>query len=650
MSLQGSLKQSSGCRLLLAGIGGDSHSVGLILLRWGLTSAGYDVRFLGTQNSLEEVIAEAHDVSLVMLSCMDGHARHYLRNHGALLLGGETIWYLGGNPSMSRSFSDEKFFHDFGFRRIFMSFVPMHTILETVAMDLGEQQLKVRVSDGRSVNSSALKGRGPRLLGPVVADEKVAWTTMEPERREVVQMWPTGHRARDLEDNAKFLLSHPNLADSEATVLARGCRPLIQPRTGVARTNAQTTLMKQMLSSGADVVSYQIDSLTRTGQYSLVADVLADDPTGESGALNGYPLVNQGVLALRKSISELRAPTQVRHSASDPRLLAEISFAGGAAAFEGGAICYNLPYYKDLPLAESIRRWQYVDRLAGFYAEKFGVTIHREYFGVLTGTLIPHSLALVTGLLETLLAVRQGVRAVSIGFGESGSALQDAAAVEAVFRIVPKYLRELGFGHVQVTVTISQYMGAFPHAHAAARLLLRGSSRAASRAGAQRIITKTFVEATNIPSAEDNSESLRIVVEAMEARVLQIDDNAVRQEVDLIVQEVEAIFASVIGAGGGDLAAGIVSAFQGGLLDVPFSPSIHNAGKVMAARDASGALRFLDTGGLRLPADIVSHHLDLMSERCRLEGLPWSRRHELIERDILKVVAGEFEAWPLDRA
>lgn len=52
---------------------------------------------------------------------------------------------------------------------------------------------------------------------------------------------------------------------------------------------------------------------------------------------------------------------QVRHSTSDPRLLAEISYAGGATSFEGGAVCYNMPYYKDYPLDESLNCWRYVD-------------------------------------------------------------------------------------------------------------------------------------------------------------------------------------------------------------------------------------------------------------------------------------------------
>ena len=36
-----------------------------------------------------------------------------------------------------------------------------------------------------------------------------------------------------------------------------------------------------------------------------------------------------------------------------------------------------------------------------------------------------------------------------------------------------------------------------------------------------------------------------------------------------------------------------------GLLDIPFAPSTHCSGKVMTARDNTGAVRYLDPGNLR---------------------------------------------------
>ena len=41
-----------------------------------------------------------------------------------------------------------------------------------------------------------------------------------------------------------------------------------------------------------------------------------------------------------------------------------MSLAGGVTAFEGGPVCYNIPYYAELPLEVSLERWRYVDRQA----------------------------------------------------------------------------------------------------------------------------------------------------------------------------------------------------------------------------------------------------------------------------------------------
>jgi Methylaspartate mutase E chain (MutE) len=49
----------------------------------------------------------------------------------------------------------------------------------------------------------------------------------------------------------------------------------------------------------------------------------------------------------------------------------------------------------------------------------------------------------------------------------------------------------------------------------------------------------------------------------------------------------------------GSLATSVVHAFHQGFLDVPFSPSIHNRGEVVTARDAEGAVRFVSTGQLQ---------------------------------------------------
>lgn len=107
-----------------------------------------------------------------------------------------------------------------------------------------------------------------------------------------------------------------------------------------------------------------------------------------------------------------------RHA--DARLLAEISMASGFTSYEGGGISYNIPYAKRVTLEKSIRDWQYCDRLMGMY-EEHGIRINREPFGPLTGTLIPPFISHSIAIIEGLLALEQGVKSITVGYGGSAA-------------------------------------------------------------------------------------------------------------------------------------------------------------------------------------------------------------------------------------
>src|SRR6185369_1891533 len=83
----------------------------------------------------------------------------------------------------------------------------------------------------------------------------------------------------------------------------------------------------------------------------------------------------------------------------------------------------------------------------------------------------------------------------------------------------------------------------------------------------------------------------------------------------IIEREVDLILDSVIHCGGGSLTTGVVQAFRQGFLDVPFSPSIHNRGEVVTARDVEGAVRFLSTGQLQLDRELKEFHRARMQDR-----------------------------------
>jgi methylaspartate mutase epsilon subunit len=72
-----------------------------------------------------------------------------------------------------------------------------------------------------------------------------------------------------------------------------------------------------------------------------------------------------------------------------------------------------------------------VDRLTGLYEEN-GISINREPFGPLTGTLVRPRCPTAVAVIELLLAAEQGVRNVTIGYGQLGNITQDVAAISTL--------------------------------------------------------------------------------------------------------------------------------------------------------------------------------------------------------------------------
>ncbi len=633
--------------VLLGGLGGDSHSVGLIVLREALSAHGYRVRYIGTQNSLEDFLHLAGLCNVAMISSMDGHARYYLREFPALkarLAAKDTLWYLGGNLHIGEGRGCERDFIEMGFDRVFVKFVDLRSVLEILARDLNGVEA---VADYPSLWERSLPVN--KCLPGSAADERVEPETFERCRREVLGSWKTGDGVRGLDESARFLCAQSSFARAQARVNGDARHILIQPRSGVPLIADQVKLFRAFKGAGARVLSYQVDSLTRNNNYAGAEEAIRESRATGRPVLNGFPVVNHGVPGMRQVVRQVRVPLQTRHSTRDPRLLAEISYAGGVTSFEGGAICYNIPYYKDYPLADSVNNWQYVDRLTGLYHEKFGIVLDREFFGTLTATLIPPCLAIVTNIVEALLAVRQGVRCVSLGYAEQGHRAQDIAAVRTMRRMAGELLANMGYKDVQVNTVFYQYMAAFPAGRERSAELIRNSATTAALSGATRVIGKTPVEAVRIPELRDNLEGISLIQRGVaEAAECRADEARVGSECDLIRREVEAIFESVIYCGGGDLARGVAAGFEKGYIDIPFSPSIHNRGEVMTARDVEGAVRFLSTGNLQLGAELREFHREKAAERRRAEGLLSPRQdYLLVESDVLRVSRGLYERWPL---
>ncbi|MDJ0839492.1 MAG: methylaspartate mutase subunit E [Acidobacteriota bacterium] len=643
------MSQAKPYRVLLGGIGGDSHSVGLNVLRGALNAAGYQVVFLGIQNHIEDFFRFAGSVHLVMVSSMDGHAYSYLdgfRDQQQQHRGRKPLWYLGGNFHAENLRKGMDAFREMGFDRVFVRHLDLDEILDIVARDLSSVSLAEPLPPVPPVRPETREG-----LIPDIRDRALSDHLFQMQRPHILNHWWTGSQARDLRANAGYLAGKPNFAVEQARTLSGRRGILIQPRCGVSLPQQQARIFQRFRRLGLNTLSYQVDSLTRNNNYKAAEEEIRESRKSGKSTINGFPMVNLGVETMRNIADVTGAALQARHSTRDPRLLAEIAYASGVTSYEGGAICYNIPYYKDYPLHESIQKWQYVDYLTARYYDRFGIVLDREFFGTLTATLIPPSLALAVVIIESILAVQQGVRSVSPGYAEQGNRIQDIAAIQVLGELTREWLDNMGYRNVQVNTVFHQYMAAFPERRDQAQDLIYQSAITARLSGATRVLTKTAVEALRIPSLEDNADAVGLVQQAVrEADQLHLIPGPIMEEKHWIRREVECIITEVLYAGDGDLARGVVRAFDRGILDIPFAPSIHNRGDVITVRDREGAVRYYDAAALPFDREIKAYHADKILARasCERRVLPRDIAR-MVQEDVLRCADPDTFRWPLNR-
>ena len=467
------------------------------------------------------------------------------------------------------------------------------------------------------------------------------------EREEVLNGWPTGKNV-DLDEATEYLKNIPdekNFAIKMQKADEAGITTA-QPRAGVALINEHIQLLQHLQNEGgADFLPSTIDAYTRQNRYEEGEKGIQESQKAGRSLLNGFPAVNHGVQGCRQVFESVDLPLQLRHGTPDSRLLAEIGHAGGFTSNEGGAISYNIPYSKRVTVEKSIRDWQYCDRLVGIYEER-GVTLNREPFGPLTGTLVPPSTSNALGILEALLAAEQGVKNITLGYGQCGNLLQDVAAVNALRDQAREYLDQYGYKDVILTTVFHQWMGGFPEDESRAFGLISLGATAAALSGATKVIVKTPHEAVGIPTKEANAAGIKatkMVLNLLEGQ-RYADSKALTDEINIIKAEVKCMLDETLKLGNGDWAVGTVKAFETGVIDIPFGPSDANAGKMLPARDNEGFIRYLETGNIPLSKDLLDFNKQKFEERAKFEGRDVS--FQMVVDDIFAVSRGRLVGRP----
>lgn len=481
-----------------------------------------------------------------------------------------------------------------------------------------------------------------------ITNKKISMKSVLAQRDAVLNSWPTGKDV-DFNQGVKYQSNIPEHKRFSSVLekADKANKTLLQPRAGVALLREQIELLRHLQDS-CDLLPTTIDAYTRLNRYEEAQVGIEESREAGTSLLNGFPAVNHGLEACQQLVESVNKPIEVRHGTPDARLLTEITMAAGFTSNEGGGISYNIPYSKRVSLEKSIRDWQYCDRVVGMYAEE-GIVINREPFGPLTGTLVPPFVSHCVAIIEGLLALEQGVKCITLGYGQAGNLIQDIAAIESLRDLGHEYFKAAGYDDYKLSTVFHQWMGGFPENEAQAFSVIGLGATAAALAGATKVIVKTPHEASGVPTKEANKQGL----DATGQIINMVSDQkmspspALSQEVDIIKKEVRAIMTKVYEMGDGDIAVGAIKAFKKGIMDIPFAPSDSNAGILMPVRDNNGAVRVLNAGATPLPDDVLAFHKETIGKRAITEKREAS--FKMVIDDINAISHGKLVGRPKER-
>ncbi|EST38288.1 hypothetical protein N566_08200 [Streptomycetaceae bacterium MP113-05] len=371
-------------------------------------------------------------------------------------------------------------------------------------------------------------------------------------------------------------------------------RLVVQPRMGFSHPHSMRTGLERTRQAVATPVgTLTIDSYTRVGDLAGARTAI-----DEGADLNGYPIATHSsatTRALLDGVLDSRFPVQVRHGSSRPQAIIRALTSAGLDATEGGPVSYCLPYGRT-PLRESVTAWARGCEILAESARPGSVPHLESFGGCLLGQLCPPGLLVAMSVLECLFFAQHGVQSVSLSYAQQTHPAQDEEAVLALRRLAAEFLP----ADVDHHVVLYTYMGVYPRTEHGATRLLEASARLAVRAGAHRLLVKTTAEAYRIPTIEENVRALETA--AATAALTSPSPTAPHAADGEVYQEARTLVEAVLGLHS-DLSSALLTAFERGLLDVPFCLHPDNAGGSRSVITPTGRLRWSHTGGMPIRRD-----------------------------------------------
>jgi len=457
-----------------------------------------------------------------------------------------------------------------------------------------------------------------------LANKMLTNDQFEKIRKEVLSTWHTGKEV-DIDEAVKYhkdYMSERNVVKRLQKARFEG-DTLIQPRSGISPISACITLLKHLQDEGlCDISSTSVDSYTRANRYKDCEKAYQKSESERRSYLNGLPVVNVGVKKLRKLVESLKNPMELRTSAVDARMSAEISLAAGYSAFIHGPICPTMHYHKNAKLKKACEYYQHLFRLLGVYTEK-GIPMAADIFGTFSNVGVPQSFVFANVVIEALGAAAQGVKSIMVNTIMQGNLVQDTASTMVLKGIVEEYLERFGFYDVEIFTVSNHWTGPYPTDPKAAYALDAINTVAAVMGGADLIMVKSIDQGVALPSKESNAAALRFtrrMIDYLKKQKVKFGGDDLELEKAMTIKEAKQLVEKMLEMGNGDPLVGAVNAYEAGVMESPFSSNKnYNRGKVMVARDSEGRCRYYDVGDLPFTKDIIQFHKEKLNKRIANE-------------------------------
>ncbi|MBI2859842.1 MAG: methylaspartate mutase subunit S [Chloroflexi bacterium] len=610
-------------------IGQDAHVVGNWILKLAFEQAGFKVVGLGPMVSQEEFVRAAVETnaSAILMSSIYGHGlidcRGFREKCEEAGLKGVRL-YIGGMLVVGKQeWRDvEKEFKRLGFDRVYPPGTTPMTAIADLKKDLGLESLAPAPSPKRSRLAASRTSAGPRAVE--VRNRKWSEAELFEKRKEVLGWWPTGREIEDLSESIAYWKRMPEdkIYANKLEKAQREGRTLLRMGLGHATVEETIAHARAVEEAGADLVYIYQDTYTRKRRFEQAQKGIEESLKTGRSVINGYPLVNYGVKNARHIIESIKSPIRFEGcSDEEPMLAREMGMAAGWSCDSAIDFRQLVAHSRNYPLDRMIRNAQYNNRLAAYFTERgapFLVNVTASVHGF-----CPQGINIAIAVLQSMLVAEQGVKHITLNPAQHFNIIHDIATIRAVQELVKEYLHRHGFDDVAITTHFSPWQGNWPKDERQASAMVAMNAAIGLLAGADCAYVRSLHEGVGIPDTESSVTAARIARQVMRTLDGQqfTETPELKIEKEMLKLEARAIVDRTIELGGGDAAVGEVKAAEAGVLDVPFPSWIGAAGRVVAVRDSRGILRYLDTGNVPIPREVMKYHRQQIRQRERAEGI-----------------------------